>query len=765
MHGLIMVRANEAVQGPAHACRAARRRARAIMGRRMVKVRVGFLALQEPHLSPGQRYRLEAFLPSLDQRAITVRYDWLLDRHDLRVFYGHGAVAGKALVAGRKPRQPVCAAWPARATWTSGSCSGRRSSSAARGANGSPASARRSSTTSTTPSGFAPRRPPTRASPGSRTWRRFRASSAWRTPSWPATTIWPRGPAPTPARCVVVPTCVDTDVFAPLAARAAGSPVTIGWSGSASTIAHLVPLLPVLERVQARYGDAVRLRVMGDATFTHAPLGLRGEAWSPERELALLREMDIGLMPLPDDEWTRGKCGLKGLVSMAMGAASVMSPVGVNTTIVRDGVNGFLPASDEAWFEVLCRLVEDRRPARAHRGGRPPDRGGRLLRDAVGAGARRRVRGARRSARLELRANRPQVGKRRLQQRRAQIGGARRSAGARLHANRALHHLHVPVAPLLHAFVEVHEALAHLGVLRVGLVDAHEHVLQRGRRLDRRGRVDGQHLLGHRIAFALEIRQEAVPERRLGETRGQGGAGARAFAEALEGRDVPAAEHELELAELVGLEAARLLEARAERLELERRHGLEDVELRHQHLQDGEDALERVLGAVGLVGVEQAPHVVELVQDLLEPQLVDLVDHDEEHLVVLGAVRERPLQREQLVDAQVRVVGDGAIAVHRSQPTSKTASREDCASASQESARSRRRSTAAPPDTRWPGLPDGRPWSSWQRRRRARSARRGVRRGAHQDGGRRRCGGRARLGLRRTPRRLERRGAQSAHWS
>jgi glycosyltransferase involved in cell wall biosynthesis len=66
------------------------------------------------------------------------------------------------------------------------------------------------------------------------------------------------------------------------------------------------------------------------------------------------------LMPLPNDEWTRGKCGLKGLVSMAMGAASVMSPVGVNTAIVRDGVNGFLPASDEAWFEVLCRLVEDR---------------------------------------------------------------------------------------------------------------------------------------------------------------------------------------------------------------------------------------------------------------------------------------------------------------------------------------------------------------------------------------------------------------------
>ena len=51
---------------------------------------------------------------------------------------------------------------------------------------------------------------------------------------------------------------------------------------------------------------------------------------------------------------------MKGLVSMAMGAASVMSPVGVNTEIVEHGVNGFLPSSDDQWFDVLCRLVEDR---------------------------------------------------------------------------------------------------------------------------------------------------------------------------------------------------------------------------------------------------------------------------------------------------------------------------------------------------------------------------------------------------------------------
>jgi glycosyltransferase involved in cell wall biosynthesis len=157
----------------------------------------------------------------------------------------------------------------------------------------------------------------------------------------------------------VIPTCVDTDVYRPPVTRPTAGPVTIGWSGSPSTIAHLRLALPLLERLKARLGDRIRLRVMGDPTFVHPSLDLRGEAWSPEAELQFLREMDIGLMPLPDDEWTRGKCGLKGLTSMASGAATVMSPVGVNTRIVEDGVSGFLPASDDAWLEVLTRLVDD----------------------------------------------------------------------------------------------------------------------------------------------------------------------------------------------------------------------------------------------------------------------------------------------------------------------------------------------------------------------------------------------------------------------
>ncbi len=157
----------------------------------------------------------------------------------------------------------------------------------------------------------------------------------------------------------VIPTCVDTCRFAPLPRRADTNTVTIGWSGSPSTVAHLRPLLPALERVKARYQDRVHLRVMGDPSFSHAPLGLKGEAWSVEAELELLRQMDIGLMPLPDDEWTRGKCGLKGLVSMSMGAATVMSPVGVNTEIVTHGENGLLARTEDEWVAQLSSLIDD----------------------------------------------------------------------------------------------------------------------------------------------------------------------------------------------------------------------------------------------------------------------------------------------------------------------------------------------------------------------------------------------------------------------
>src|SRR6188472_1997363 len=96
---------------------------------------------------------------------------------------------------------------------------------------------------------------------------------------------------------------------------------------------------------------------------------------------------------------------------------------------------------------------------------------------------------------------------------------------------------------------------------------------------------------------------------------------------------------ELYLPELIGLETAGRLEASAERQELERRHRLEDVELRHQHLEDRQDALERVLGPMALVVLKPMRDAIQFVQQFLEPELIDLMHDDEEHFVVLGTLR------------------------------------------------------------------------------------------------------------------------------
>jgi glycosyltransferase involved in cell wall biosynthesis len=81
--------------------------------------------------------------------------------------------------------------------------------------------------------------------------------------------------------------------------------------------------------------------------------------WRPDTEVEDLRAFDVGLMPLPDDEWSRGKCGLKALQYMALGIPPVVSPVGVNTTIVRDGVNGFYARTEGEWVDRIALLLSD----------------------------------------------------------------------------------------------------------------------------------------------------------------------------------------------------------------------------------------------------------------------------------------------------------------------------------------------------------------------------------------------------------------------
>jgi glycosyltransferase involved in cell wall biosynthesis len=156
----------------------------------------------------------------------------------------------------------------------------------------------------------------------------------------------------------IVPTTIDTDFHRPDHSLRNKEVLTIGWSGSRTTIKHFENALPYLKKLKEKYSDKIRFAVMGDASYEHAELGIKGIAWTAESEVAVLNSFDIGIMPLPDDEWAKGKCGLKGLSYMACEIPTIMSPVGVNTEIIQHGVNGLLAGTDEEWFAALLQLIE-----------------------------------------------------------------------------------------------------------------------------------------------------------------------------------------------------------------------------------------------------------------------------------------------------------------------------------------------------------------------------------------------------------------------
>lgn len=161
-------------------------------------------------------------------------------------------------------------------------------------------------------------------------------------------------------RVIHLPTPIDTDHYTPAPGlRPAGGPVVIGWIGLRSNLPFLMTIAGPLTKVtQSR--DAV-VRIVCDRPPDPATLPFRAETvpWSSEREAELLQSFDAGLMPLPDNAWTRGKCGLKLLQYMATGIPAAASPVGVNREILAGGEAGLLPDGEAAWEAALDRLVAD----------------------------------------------------------------------------------------------------------------------------------------------------------------------------------------------------------------------------------------------------------------------------------------------------------------------------------------------------------------------------------------------------------------------
>ena len=115
---------------------------------------------------------------------------------------------------------------------------------------------------------------------------------------------------------------------------------------------------PVLKKLEERYPN-IRIVVIADRKPDMALRSVQFIPWNKQSEANDLANLDIGIMPLPDDEWAKGKCGFKALQYMALKIPAVISPVGVNTKIIDAGVNGFLAVSDDEWMNALQRLIED----------------------------------------------------------------------------------------------------------------------------------------------------------------------------------------------------------------------------------------------------------------------------------------------------------------------------------------------------------------------------------------------------------------------
>jgi glycosyltransferase involved in cell wall biosynthesis len=121
---------------------------------------------------------------------------------------------------------------------------------------------------------------------------------------------------------------------------------------------YLDELVPVLKSLEQKY--AFTFLVISNQSNEYDLKSLKFIKWNKATEIEDLAKINIGVMPLKKDIWSEGKCGFKGLQYMALEIPTIMSPVGVNSTIVQNGINGFLVETQEEWYEVLEKLILDR---------------------------------------------------------------------------------------------------------------------------------------------------------------------------------------------------------------------------------------------------------------------------------------------------------------------------------------------------------------------------------------------------------------------
>ena len=155
----------------------------------------------------------------------------------------------------------------------------------------------------------------------------------------------------------VIPTLVDTEKHHNQLKNQSSSPITIGWTGTYTNFHNLTIVEPVLRHLQKNF--QIRIKLIADKNPNLKNIEYDFQKWNYSSEIEDLLDIHIGLMPLIDSEFERGKCAFKAIQYMSLGIPAVISPVGANIKLIKDGENGYLVSSETEWLSKLENLIND----------------------------------------------------------------------------------------------------------------------------------------------------------------------------------------------------------------------------------------------------------------------------------------------------------------------------------------------------------------------------------------------------------------------
>ncbi|MCB0501073.1 MAG: glycosyltransferase [Bacteroidetes bacterium] len=155
---------------------------------------------------------------------------------------------------------------------------------------------------------------------------------------------------------VVVPTIVNTDHHKPLRNQKK-SKICIGWTGTHTTLKHFEAIIPTLEKLYKKHKETIYFKLIANKQVHYDTLDLVSTIWNKNGEIDQLSELDIGIMPLPNDKWSNGKCGFKAIQYMALEIPTIVSPVGMNTQLIENNITGFICESEDEWLMAFETLI------------------------------------------------------------------------------------------------------------------------------------------------------------------------------------------------------------------------------------------------------------------------------------------------------------------------------------------------------------------------------------------------------------------------